>query len=51
MEGVWNGTAWLWKLGVAAEENNSSEIDVKVSRQGIRFNLPPGENGKPKVGY
>jgi len=37
--GLWNGMAWIYKFGVADDENPAAPTEVKVSKQGIRYFL------------
>ena len=49
--GIWNGISWVYKLGVSADQNPGAPIEVKVSRQGIRYMLDGGNNGMQTLVY
>lgn len=50
--GLWEGMAWIYKLGASSDQNPTSPIEAKISRQGIRWMSEGGPQGmKTQVHY
>jgi hypothetical protein len=50
--GLWEGMAWIYKLGASSDQNPTSPIEAKISRQGIRWMAEGGPQGmKTQVHY
>ena len=46
--GLWNGMAWIYKFGVADDENPAAPTEVKVSKKGLSYFME-GSGGNPAL--